>query len=69
MTDAVNTVVEEWAVGRMNCQRIAVTVFTENEGSVRVFAKNGFHETRRVDPYIVAKGVQRGVVLLEWRPV
>ncbi|KAF8628250.1 hypothetical protein AX15_004025 [Amanita polypyramis BW_CC] len=69
MTDAVKTIIEEWAVRRMNCRRIAVSVFTENGASMRVFTKNGFRETRRIEPYMVAKGVQRGVALLEWRVV
>jgi RimJ/RimL family protein N-acetyltransferase len=65
MTDAVGTVIEQWAEERMKTRRIAASAFVENIGSQRVFAKNGFAETRRVAAYAVVKGVERGLVVLE----
>ena len=66
MTDAVGTVIEQWAVERMKTRRIMALTFLENIGSQRVFAKNGFTETRRVAAHSVVKGVERGIVVLEW---
>lgn len=65
MTDAVGTVIEQWAVERMKTRRIAASAILENIGSQRVFSKNGFTETRRVAAHSVVKGVQRGLVVLE----
>lgn len=65
MTDAVGTVIEQWAVERMKSRQFAALAFPENIGSQRVFTKNGFSETRRVAVHSVVKGIERGVVLLE----
>jgi len=67
MTDAVGTLIESWAVERMRCRRIESAAYVENVASRRVFAKNGFVETRRVEAYSTAKSVGRGLVVFEWR--
>ena len=42
MTAAVRTIIHEWMIPRMNAHSIRVEMFKGNQGSVRVFEKNGF---------------------------
>ena len=69
MTDAVGTVIEKWAVERMQSRRIQAAVYPENIASQRVFTKNGFVEKWRVAAHSVVKGVARGLVMFEYVPV
>ena len=42
MSTALKTLIEEYAIPRMNCHRIFTTVHYGNEPSLGVFRKNGF---------------------------
>ncbi|KAF4611980.1 hypothetical protein D9613_004126 [Agrocybe pediades] len=67
MTDALDTILHEWAIPRMNVRRILTGAFIGNVGSVRVFQKNGFKMLRTVDEFAVVRGTMRGLHVLEWR--
>lgn len=67
MTDAVDTVLHDWAIPRMNVRHILVTVFEGNEGSVKVFLKNGFQMKATYKDYVKAKGRIHGMHVLEWQ--
>jgi RimJ/RimL family protein N-acetyltransferase len=66
MTDAIGTLLWRWAVPRMGVRRIIATVFGGNHGSVRVFQKNGFILTKRLENYLEVNGKMRDVLLMEW---
>ncbi|KAF8641199.1 hypothetical protein AX17_000834 [Amanita inopinata Kibby_2008] len=66
MTDAVDTVLHEWAIPRMNTCKSVSTVYSGNEGSLRVLMKNGFKRIGTVDDYSTVKGVRRGLWVVEW---
>lgn len=42
MTLALGTLIEQWMKPRMGATKICASVFKGNQGSVRVFEKNGF---------------------------
>ncbi|KDR85591.1 hypothetical protein GALMADRAFT_132268 [Galerina marginata CBS 339.88] len=67
MTDAVETVLHEWGIPRMAVRHMWVAAFTNNEGSVRVFQKNGFKLIATFEEHFEAKGRVRGLHLLEWK--
>jgi len=67
MTDAVGTVLHEWAIPRMGVRHMWVSTFTGNEGSVKVFLKNGFKLIGTYEQHAEIKGKMRGLNLLEWR--
>ncbi|KAF5312793.1 hypothetical protein D9619_002819 [Psilocybe cf. subviscida] len=67
MTDAVNTVLHEWCIPRMNVQRMWVSTFIGNVASVRVFEKNGFVLIKASEGHVEIKGKLRGLNILEWR--
>lgn len=70
MTDAIDTLLNEWAIPRMNVHKILVGTFTGNKGSVRVFEKNGFTLTRTIDNHLTKKELVYGIHVLEWtRPL
>ncbi|KAH9486387.1 hypothetical protein JR316_0000451 [Psilocybe cubensis] len=66
MTDAINTLLHDWAIPRMNVHRIICSAFLGNRGSVRVFEKNGFVMTRTIQEHAVVRGELRGSHILEW---
>jgi len=66
MTDAVGTVLHEWGIPRMAIRRMWVSAFTTNEGSVKVFQKNGFKLIATHENHYEVKGKIRGLHLLEW---
>ncbi|KAF8973494.1 hypothetical protein BDZ97DRAFT_1900337 [Flammula alnicola] len=67
MSDAVDTVLHEWGIPRMKIRHMWVSAFTKNEGSVKVFLKNGFKMIKTIDTHFEVKGKMRGLHLLEWR--
>ena len=67
MTDAVDTVLHEWAIPRMNVRHMLITAFEGNEGSVKVFLKNGFKMKAAYKDLIEVKGKVHGVHVLEWK--
>ncbi|KAF4573300.1 hypothetical protein EYR40_003619 [Pleurotus pulmonarius] len=66
MTDALDTLVHDWAIPRMKARQITVTAFKGNIGSVRVFEKLGFTLRETVDDFKDVKGRIRGFHVLEW---
>lgn len=67
MTDAVNTVINDWAIPRMGARRIWVIVFKGNEGSVKVFLKNGFQVVNTYKEHVNLRGTVHDIHLLEWK--
>lgn len=67
MTDAVNTVLHEWCIPRMNVKHMWVSAFMGNVGSVRVLEKNGFRLIKANENHVEVKGEFRGLNILEWR--
>lgn len=66
MTDAVDTLLYDWAIPRMNVHHILLTVFEGNEGSVKLFLRNGFMMKATYQEYKEDKGKIRGAHVLEW---
>lgn len=67
MTDAVDTLLYEWFIPRMNVRHIMVGVFIGNEGSLKVFLRNGFKMINTIEKYREVRGKMRGLHILEWR--
>ena len=65
MTDALDTIMHEWAIPRMGVRHILVDVFDENEASTKVFLKNGFRLIATYDDHLEIKGTKRGLRILE----
>lgn len=66
MSDAVETLIHDWGVPRLNARRYLVGAFVGNQGSVKAFQKNGFTLTRTIAEYGVVKGQMKGMHVLEW---
>ncbi|KAF8167484.1 hypothetical protein B0H34DRAFT_682019 [Crassisporium funariophilum] len=67
MTDAVDTLLHEWAIPRMGVRHMLVYVFTGNEGSAKVFLKNGFEMKYTSENHYEVKGKMRGLHVFERR--
>jgi len=67
MTDAVDTMLNDWAIPRMNVRHLLLSVFEGNEGSVKVFLRNGFKMKATYKEYKEDKGKIRGAHVLEWK--
>lgn len=67
MTDALDTLLHDWAIPRMKARHVVVTAFTSNVGSVRVFEKLGFTLRETLDDFEDVKGRIRGYHVLEWK--
>ncbi|KAG5647668.1 hypothetical protein DXG03_008391 [Asterophora parasitica] len=65
MTDVVRSLLWEWAVPRMGVRTIVGTAFEGNEGSVKVFQKNGFVKTKFIKNHIQMRGQWRNLQVLE----
>lgn len=66
MSDAVGTLLHEWAIPRMGVRRMIVLAFSGNQASVKVFLKNGFRLTQTVENHLEVKGKMQGVHVLKW---
>jgi RimJ/RimL family protein N-acetyltransferase len=66
MTDAVDTVIQDWAIPRMQVQKIVCGAFTGNPASVRVFEKNGFKTKSIIEGAVEVRGRKRGIHIMEW---
>ncbi|KAG8830863.1 hypothetical protein FRC18_007475 [Serendipita sp. 400] len=70
MSTALRTIIDKWAIPRMNCQRITATAFVGNVASVGVFKKVGFEHVRDVSDAMNLPSGRGGhlmsVHLLEW---
>jgi RimJ/RimL family protein N-acetyltransferase len=67
MSDAVNTVLQDWGIPRMNIRHMRVSTLAGNEASVKVFLKNGFKLIGTYEDHVEVKGKVRGLNLLEWK--
>ena len=56
MSSAVGTLLHEWAIPRMLVSNMRVSVLEGNQGSVRVFEKNGFRVTETLRDCIEFRG-------------
>jgi len=66
MTDAVDTVLHDWAIPCMNVHHMLLGVFEGNVGSVKVFQRNGFRIKGTYQDCKEVKGKMRSVHVLEW---
>ncbi|KAF7307465.1 N-acetyltransferase domain-containing protein [Mycena indigotica] len=68
MSAAFKTVLEKWGVPRMGMCKMRVSALTGNEGSVKVFRKNGMvlHKTWPEDTVDVRGTRKSGVHVYEW---
>ncbi|KAJ6500900.1 acyl-CoA N-acyltransferase [Mycena sanguinolenta] len=69
MTAVLATVLKEWAIPRMRMHHLHVSVFTGNNGSVRVFEKNGFVLVETLEDCIEIRGEKRSLHILDWKHV
>ncbi|KAF8209466.1 acyl-CoA N-acyltransferase [Mycena galopus ATCC 62051] len=67
MTVVLATVLEKWAIPRMRMHHLHVSVFTGNNGSVRVFEKNGFVVAETLENCIEIRGEKRSLHVLDWK--
>ena len=71
MPAAMNAVIHQWAVPRMNVCNIIGNPFKGNANSRRVFEKNGFRYIGETANDIIEKGLsdgaRTGLYLLEWK--
>ncbi|TFK41960.1 hypothetical protein BDQ12DRAFT_696498 [Crucibulum laeve] len=66
MTDAIHTLLHAWAIPRMNVHRIITSALVGNQGSLKVFEKNGFVRTKTLEDHCEVKGKMRSFWVLEW---
>ncbi|KAG6851338.1 hypothetical protein H0H93_005736 [Arthromyces matolae] len=67
MTDAVRTLMQDWAIPRMGVRHVMGSAFEGNRGSLRVFEKNEFLETRFIENHVELKGRWRNLHVVEWK--
>ncbi|KAI5118455.1 hypothetical protein M0805_006274 [Coniferiporia weirii] len=71
MSAALQTLIHDWAVPRMNAKTIFGMAHTPNVGSVKVFQKNGFKTIDVVDDCVTIAEIKGGGVvglhILEWK--
>ena len=65
MTDAVDTVLHDWAIPRMSVPHILVSTFEGSEDNVKAFLRNRFKTEATCKDYFEVKGKIRGVHVLE----
>nr|GAT55787.1 predicted protein [Mycena chlorophos] len=66
MSDALTTLLTQWAIPRMGVQKMVVTTLKGNEGSVGVFKKCGCVFRKTIEDAIEVRGERKGVHVLEW---
>jgi len=66
MTAAMGTILNKWAVPRMGVRCMVGYTFTGNEGSRRVFEKNGFEWKGTVDNGKTVRGEPKTLNYLHW---
>jgi RimJ/RimL family protein N-acetyltransferase len=65
MTDAVDTLINEIAKPLMGARHLTASTYTANEGSKKVFLKNGFSVVQCIENYAEVKGYQRDLIIME----
>lgn len=66
MSDALKTIMYDWAIPRMNARRIIASALRGNKGSVKVFQKNGFRVTALRENHTEARGKMWDLHILGW---
>ncbi|KAF6754327.1 hypothetical protein DFP72DRAFT_1010015 [Ephemerocybe angulata] len=66
-TDAINTVLHDWAIPRMGVRRLLAFPLEGNHGAVKLFLKSGFEFLFGCSDSSVLRGIRRRVNVLEWR--
>ncbi|KAL2217495.1 acetyltransferase, GNAT family [Thermoascus aurantiacus ATCC 26904] len=70
MTVALRTLIEEWAVPRVNARVIKASAYVGNVGSVRVFEKNGFQMEHTLEDWAIVPenrgGGRKSIHVLRW---
>ncbi|KAG9314171.1 hypothetical protein JVU11DRAFT_4957 [Chiua virens] len=66
MSAAMGTILHNWAIPRMGVRRMVGYTFTGNEGSRRVFEKNGFRFERTLENGKVVRGERKTLNYLRW---
>ncbi|KAF6748452.1 hypothetical protein DFP72DRAFT_576583 [Ephemerocybe angulata] len=66
MTAAVRTVMQKWALPRMNVRIMRAGTFAGNIGSGKVFLKNGFRHIITLPDHAVVRGESKTLDLYEW---
>jgi len=67
MSDAVDTMVNDLGRPYLGVRNIVTTTFFGNEGSMRVFVKNGFNLTHRLVDHVEVRGVTHSLNVFECR--
>lgn len=67
ISDAVDTLLHEWAIPRMGVKKMIGTAFSGNEASVRVLEKSGFKFRETIKDHVHVKGHLRSVHILDWK--
>lgn len=67
MTDALQTLMWDWAVPRMGVRHFIVSAFEGNTGSLRVFEKSGFVPSRFFKNHIQLREQWRNLHVMEWK--
>ncbi|KAF7302877.1 N-acetyltransferase domain-containing protein [Mycena kentingensis (nom. inval.)] len=66
VSDALQTLITQWAVPRMGVRRMVVTTLKGNKASVGVFEKHGFVFRKTIEDVLDVRGVSTSVHVLEW---
>ncbi|KAF7302876.1 N-acetyltransferase domain-containing protein [Mycena kentingensis (nom. inval.)] len=66
VSDALQTLITQWAVPRMGVRRMVVTTLKGNKASVGVFEKHGFVFRKMIEDALDVRGVSTSVHVLEW---
>jgi RimJ/RimL family protein N-acetyltransferase len=65
MTDAIDTLISDLAKPFLGATHFTAMIYGGNEGSNKVFLRNGFTFLRCVTKYRVIKGVMRDLYIFE----
>ncbi|KAG6856447.1 hypothetical protein H0H87_004412 [Tephrocybe sp. NHM501043] len=66
MTAAMSALIQNWAIPRLNAQKIQASVLEGNIASIKVLEKAGFKLRGKICNYEEIQGVLKGTQWLEW---
>ncbi len=67
MSDAVDTMIHDLGRPYLRVENIVSTTFFGNDGSMKVFLKNGFELTRRLANHVEVRGKTYSLNVFEYR--
>lgn len=71
MSRAVQTVIQDWAIPRMNMRHLRGSFWAGNVGSQKVFERNNFEEVAFLKDCVPENPVKKlgkmSVVVMEWK--